>query len=58
MASPSENYLILSEVLKKMDMDESYQPTNYEKKVLASLLEQEDKTSPRRSKNSKNSNLD
>jgi hypothetical protein len=58
MASASENYLILSEVLRKMDMNENYQPTDYEKKIVSSLLEQEEKISPRRAKGRKNSNLD
>lgn len=58
MASYSENYLILSEVLRKMDIDENYQPTDYEQKVVALLLEQEEKPSPRRSKSKKYSNLD
>lgn len=58
MASYSENYLILSEVLRKMDMDENYQPTDYEQKIVALLLEQEEKPSPRRSKIKKYSNLD
>jgi hypothetical protein len=58
MSSSSENYLILSEVLRKMDVDENYQPTDYEQKVVALLLEQEDKSSPRRSKIRKYSNLD
>ena len=58
MASYSENYLILSEVLRKMDMDENYQPTDYEQKIVALLLEQEEKPSPRRSKIKKDSYLD
>ena len=58
MASYSENYLILSEVLRKMDMDENYQPTDYEQKIVSLLLEQEEKPSPRRSKIKKYSNLD
>ena len=56
MASNREDYVIMSEVLRKMDMDESYQPTNYEQKVVALLLEQEDKYSLGRSKSRKHSN--
>jgi hypothetical protein len=58
MGSYSENYLILSEVLRKLDVDENYQPTDYEQKIVALLLEQEEKPSPRRSKGRKYSNLD
>jgi hypothetical protein len=58
MSSSSESYLILSEVLRKMDMYENYQPTDYEQRVVAFLLEQEDKSSPGRSKIRKYSNLD
>jgi hypothetical protein len=58
MASYREDYVILSEVLRKIDMDENYQPTDYEQKIVALLLEQERKSSPKRSKSRKYSNLD
>jgi len=48
MAPVSENYLILSKLLRKMEMDENYQPTDSEIKVVTSLLEKEDRPSHRR----------
>ncbi len=50
MASSSEDYVILGEVLRKMDMDENYEPTDHELKVVVSLLEREAKYSPKRPK--------
>ena len=41
MASYREDYLILSEVLRKIDMDENYKPTDREQKIVALLLEYE-----------------
>jgi hypothetical protein len=54
MTSFREDYVILSEVLRKMGMDENYQPTDRELKVVAKLLvanflEQEEKNSLKRS---------
>ena len=58
MASSREDYVILSEVLRKMDMDENYEPTDRELKVVVSLLEREEKSSPKQSKSRKPSNLE
>jgi len=58
MASSTEEYVILSEVLRKIDMDENYKPTDREQKIVSSLLEQEDKYSDRRSKRARHSNLE
>jgi hypothetical protein len=58
MASSREDYVILSEVLRKMDIDENYEPTDRELKVVASLLEREEKYSPKQSKSGKPSNLE
>ena len=58
MASYREDYLILSEVLRKIDMDENYKPTDREQKIVALLLEQEEKNSARRPKSMKHSNLE
>jgi hypothetical protein len=49
MPSSGKNYLIMIEVLRKMNMDENYRPTDYEQKVVADFLK-EDKPSHRRSK--------
>jgi hypothetical protein len=43
MASSRENYVILSEVLRKMEIDENFEPTDRELKVVVSLLEREGK---------------
>jgi hypothetical protein len=50
MVPPNENYVILNEVLRKMDFDENYKPTERELKIVTSLLEREEKSSPKRSK--------
>lgn len=53
-----EDYVILSEVLRKMDIDENYEPTDRERRVVASILEREEKNSPKRSKSRVPENLD
>lgn len=50
MASSSENYVILSEVLRKMNFDVNYEPTDLEHNVLISLLEREEKDLLKKSK--------
>jgi hypothetical protein len=54
MTSSREDYLILIDALRKMDMDENYKPTDRELRVVASLLEQEEKYSPKQSNRRKN----
>jgi hypothetical protein len=59
MASSRENYVILSEVLRKMDIDENYEPTDHELKVVVSLLEREqNEYSTKRSKSRNPSNIE
>jgi hypothetical protein len=56
--SGNEDYLIMSEVLRKLDTNENYEPTDYERKIVVSLLEMEDEYTVRRSKYKKYSQLD
>jgi hypothetical protein len=57
MASSRKNYVILSEVLRKIDIDENYEPTDHEHKVVVSLLErEEEECSSNRSKSRNPSN--
>jgi hypothetical protein len=56
--SVNEDYLIMSEVLRKLDTNENYEPTDYERKIVVSLLEMEDEYTVRRSKYKKYSQLD
>ena len=57
MASSREDYVILKEVLRKKDINESYKPTDRELKVVVSLLEREERYSPEQSKGSEPLNL-
>ena len=36
-----EDYLIMCEILRKMEFNENYEPTDHELEVIASILEQE-----------------
>jgi hypothetical protein len=58
MASSRENYVILSEVFRKINMDANYEPTDREHKVVALLLKREEKNSPKQSKIRKPSNFE
>lgn len=59
MASSREDYVILSEVLRKMDIDENYEPTDHELKVVVSLLQREEKEcSNKRSKSRSPTNFE
>jgi hypothetical protein len=58
MPSSREDYVILSEVLRKMDLNENYVPSDREYKVVVSLLEREDIYSRKQSKSKKPSNFD
>ena len=60
MAPSRKDYLFLSEVLRKMDIDENYEPTDRDFKVVASLLEREENNSPKpkRTKSRNTSNLE
>lgn len=48
MTSTREDYVILSEALRKVNFNPSYELSARERKVLASLLEHELKDSPKR----------
>jgi hypothetical protein len=58
MASYNEDYVIMSEVLRKIDMDENYHPTESELKVVLTLLELESQNSPKRPRNRNYANLE
>ena len=58
MASSREHYVLLSEVLRKLDVNENYEPTDRELKVVASLLEREEKNSLKRSRSWSPSSLE
>jgi hypothetical protein len=49
MVSYNEDYVIMSEVLRKIDMDDNYHPSDRELKVVINLLKQEEKHPPKRS---------
>lgn len=58
MTFSREDYVILSEVLRKMNLDENYEPTDRELKVVVSLLEREEKYSSKQSKIRRPSSLE
>jgi hypothetical protein len=49
MAGGAEDYAMVCEVLRKMNLEESYRPNDYEQKVVANFLK-EDKPSHKRIK--------
>ena len=51
----SSDYAIVCEVLRKMDVEENYKPSDYEYKLVAGLLAKEEKQLTKRPKSGKDS---
>lgn len=58
MTTSREDYVILSEVLRKINLSQNYKPSAREHEVMVSLLEREKKDSPVKSKISERLNLE
>jgi len=56
METSIEQYVILCETLKKMELDYNYHPTDYEQKIVTLLLEKEELQLSKSSKNLKRLN--